>query len=635
MSLHQVWLLPALPAFAALLLLLTGRRQPGRGAWLACSATGAATVLAAAAAVTATRHPGQVVEANHVIAPIGAATVSAATRIDGLSAVLAVAVCVVSLLVQIYSTAYLRDDKRYPSYAGLVSLFSAAMLLVVVSGDLLELLVGWEVMGICSYFLIGHHWEEKPNTDAAISAFIVTRLGDLGFTAGIFVLGTAAGSFRIDTVLAHSYSHTTLVVAALLLIAGVVGKSAQFPLQTWLPDAMAGPTPVSALIHAATMVAAGVYVVARLYPVVAATAVPLDVLAVISAITMVFGALCALAQDDVKKVLAWSTVSQIAYMYGGLAVGGWAAGLFHLLTHAAFKALLFLAAGALIHAVHSNLLSDMGGLRRRMPVTFVTMTIGLAALAGLPPFSGFFSKDGVLDAAYAASYGAGAGVPVGRGFATIVLWSGLITAALTAAYATRLWLRAFFGHARKPGAHEPSLLMTVPLIVLAVPSLLIGLAHGAFTRWLPSPLGDKGLSFLADRQETLGEIRLAPGLTAVSSTVVVLGVLVVWLRWRSAGEAADPIPLPERTRAFLASGFGMHDLYMRVLVRPVRDTVARAVGAFDRTVVDGAVVGTGRTAIGFGGLLRFTQNGNVQIYATMLFVGVLAIAVLAIGVAGR
>jgi NADH-quinone oxidoreductase subunit L len=216
----------------------------------------------------------------------------------------------------------------------------------------------------------------------------------------------------------------------------------------------------------------------------------------------------------------------------------------------------------------------------------------------------------------------------------MVLWSGLVTAALTAAYATRLWLRAFFGHARKPGAHEPSLLMTVPLIVLAVPSLLVGFAHTAFTHWMPFPLAGKALSLLTERQETLGEISLAPGLTAVSSTVVLLGVLVVWLRWRVAGEAADPIPLPERTRAFLASGFGMHDLYMRALVRPVRDSVARVVGAFDKAVVDGAVVGTGRTAIGFGGLLRFTQNGNVQIYATMLFVGVLAIAVLAIGVAG-
>ena len=308
----------------------------------------------------------------------------------------------VALAVQLYSVDYLRGDPRYPSYVALVSLFTSAMLLVVAADDLLVLLVGWEVMGICSYFLIGHFWELAEARDGAVKAFLVTRLGDIGFLFGIFVLATAADTFRISEIqeLAGKDGLTTgtATLATLLLLCGVVGKSAQFPLHLWLPDAMAGPTPVSALIHAATMVAAGVFLVARLLAVFERAPATLAVLAVVAAITMVGSALAALAEEDVKRVLAWSTVSQLAYMLAGLAAGGYAAGVLLLVAHGAFKALLFLCAGALIHAVGSNLMSSMGGLRRALPVTFVTMTIGLAALAALPPLSGFFAKDAVLGA---------------------------------------------------------------------------------------------------------------------------------------------------------------------------------------------------------------------------------------------
>ena len=274
--------------------------------------------------------------------------------------------------MQIYSTGYLRDDPRYPSYAALVSLFTSAMLLVVYSGDLMVLLVGWEIMGICSYFLVGHYWETPEARAASLKAFLVTKLGDVPFLIGLFALAADAGTFRITgilgTVASGGLDHPTLI--ALLLLAGVAGKSAQFPLHTWLPDAMAGPTPVSALIHAATMVAAGIYFVARLLPVFAASAAALVVLAVMAAVTMVGSALAALAQDDIKRVLAYSTIGQLGYMTGALAVGDRGAAVFHLLSHGAFKALLFLAAGVIIHAAGTNSLaamSRMSGLRDAHP----------------------------------------------------------------------------------------------------------------------------------------------------------------------------------------------------------------------------------------------------------------------------
>jgi NADH-quinone oxidoreductase subunit L len=338
------------------------------------------------------------IDAATGLANFGSLHVTLALRVNAVAAAVAVMVCAVALAVQVYSIAYLHDDHRYGPYAAQVSLFTAAMLLVVVSGDLFLLLVGWEVMGLCSYLLIGHDRSLPEAPAAAVKAFLVTRVGDVGFLLGVIVLGVAAGSFRIADVLASAgqLGSGVRLAGCLLLLAGVAGKSAQFPLQTWLPDAMAGPTPISALIHAATMVAAGVYVVVRLFPLYAATPAALAVLGVVAAVTMLISGWTALAQDDLKRVLAWSTVSQLAYMTGALAVKSPDAALRHLLAHAAFKALLFLAAGAVIHAVLTNSMSAMGGLRRSMPVTFWSMTIGLFALAGVPPLSGFWTKEGVL-----------------------------------------------------------------------------------------------------------------------------------------------------------------------------------------------------------------------------------------------
>ncbi|MCI0686345.1 MAG: NADH-quinone oxidoreductase subunit L, partial [Sporichthyaceae bacterium] len=357
----------------------------GAGFFGICGA-GAALAIAL---VLATSVDG-LVETSHPIADFGGLVVTYGVYLTPAAAYVAVAVGAVALAVQVYSTTYLRGDERFGPYAAQVSLFTAAMLLVVVSGDLVALLVGWEVMGICSYLLIAHDRSLPEAPAAAVKAFLVTRIGDVGFLLGVAILGVRAGSFRLSDVLAPGVlDGTTVTLVCLLLLAGVAGKSAQFPLHTWLPDAMAGPTPISALIHAATMVAAGIYVTARLFPLFLSSPVALNVLAVMAAITMLLAALAATVQDDIKRVLAWSTVSQIAYMTGALAVGAPAAALFHLLTHAAFKALLFLAAGSVIHAVGTNLMSRMGGLRRSMPTTFWCTTIGVGALVGVPPLAGF------------------------------------------------------------------------------------------------------------------------------------------------------------------------------------------------------------------------------------------------------
>lgn len=444
-------LVPLLPFLGAFAGLAAGRRAPGFVRPLAVLPTLAAAALAVVVAVkqsggdTAVTAATQLTPTGNELLPI-----SLAFHLDGFAVLVAVLVGVVASCVQLYSTGYLRDDPRYASYASLVSLFTAAMLLVVYSDDLIVLLVGWEVMGICSYFLVGHYWEKAAARSASLKAFLVTKLGDVPFLIGILALASEAGTFRISTIVARltsslsdfELSHPTVI--ALLLLAGVAGKSAQFPLHSWLPDAMAGPTPVSALIHAATMVAAGVYFVARLLPVFTASAAALVVLGVLAAITMVGSALAALAQDDLKRVLAYSTIGQLGYMAGALAVGNRSAATFHLLSHGAFKALLFLTAGVAIAAAGTGSLAAMArmrGLKNRAPDAFWTMTIGLLALAAIPPFSGFFSKEAVLGAAEHAAFDPDQGIPAAAGW--VVLLAGLVTALLTASYATRLWLLAW------------------------------------------------------------------------------------------------------------------------------------------------------------------------------------------------
>jgi len=625
-------LLPAAPLVAALAGFLLPARS-SRALAAALGIGGTAIALAVATAMALAVRFDRPYETARDWVGFGDLTVTLGLRVDGAATLVALAVSVVALAVQVYSVAYLADDdpalpggsggmrphhnaRRYGPYAAQVSLFTAAMLLVVVAGDLILLLVGWEVMGICSYLLIAHDRRLPEAPAAAVKAFLVTRVGDVGFLLGVAVLGLAAGSFRIADVLAAlpEMSATTVTVAALLLLAGVAGKSALFPLHTWLPDAMAGPTPISALIHAATMVAAGIYVVTRLEPVFAAGDPALAVLGVLAVITILLGALAATAQDDLKRVLAWSTVSQIGYMAGALAVGAPEAALFHLLTHAAFKALLFLAAGSVIHAVGTTSMTAMGGLRRRMPVTFWCLTIGLGALVGLPPLAGFWSKEAVLHAA--SSTGAG-------WLPWLVYGVGLLTVAITAWYATRLWLRTFFGEPRSDRAacaHEPPATMTVPVSALAVPSALLGFAaFSDFFAWrLLLPATPERPSTLLPPQTYL--VHVGPE-AFIPMVVLASGVLAAWWIWR-ADPVGDPAAALGPLRPAFARAFWLDEVQHTLVVRPVR-ALARAVRAGDESAVDGVVEGTGRGAVGLGGRLIAAHRAGLPRAATAVLAGAL------------
>ncbi|WP_069884620.1 NADH-quinone oxidoreductase subunit 5 family protein [Streptomyces luteocolor] len=657
-------LVPLLPFLGAAAGLLLGRRVPGLVRPLAVLPTLTALVLAVLVAVRQGGGTGggtASLDAATELTPTGSVPIELALHIDGFAALVAVLVGVVASCVQIYSTGYLRDDPRYPSYAALVSLFTSAMLLVVYSGDLMVLLVGWEIMGICSYFLVGHYWETPEARAASLKAFLVTKLGDVPFLIGLFALAVDTGSFRITTILATvtdgGLDHPTPI--ALLLLAGVAGKSAQFPLHTWLPDAMAGPTPVSALIHAATMVAAGVYFVARLLPVFAASAAALVVLAVMAAVTMAGSALAALAQDDIKRVLAYSTIGQLGYMTGALAVGDRGAAVFHLLSHGAFKALLFLAAGVIIHAAGTNSLaamSRMKGLRDRIPDAYWTMTVALLALAAIPPFSGFFSKEAVLGAAEHTATGHAESVPTAAGW--IVLVAGLLTALLTAAYATRLWLLAFHGRgAEAPDHGKQPVAMTAVLWVLAVPSLAFGLSVGVLPDWfdghsltptLTTSVLGTGLALVgglvtygAWRHTTALAARVPMGAVAVSAdgdgglveAEAIATHAPAYGDVASAPDPADPGRLllgPLHRHA--AVGFHLDAVYAALFVRPVQAS-ARLVRFLDRAVVDTYVRGAGAAPRWLGTAVRRAQTGNVQTYLSALLAGTVVLAVAAVLVA--
>ncbi|WP_432099448.1 NADH-quinone oxidoreductase subunit 5 family protein [Streptomyces sp. WAC 04229] len=653
-------LVPLLPFLGAAAGLLLGRTAPGFVRPLAVLPTLAA--LGLAVLVASRQGGGRAVDAATELTPTGSVPVELALHIDGFAALVAVLVGTVATCVQIYSTGYLRDDPRYPSYAALVSLFTSAMFLVVYSGDLMVLLVGWEIMGICSYFLVGHYWETPEARAASLKAFLVTKLGDVPFLIGLLALATEAGSFRITRILGAvangSLDHPTLI--ALLLLAGVAGKSAQFPLHTWLPDAMAGPTPVSALIHAATMVAAGVYFVARLLPLFEASRAAMVVLAVMAAVTMVGSALAALAQDDIKRVLAYSTIGQLGYLTGALAAGDRGAAVFHLLTHGAFKALLFLAAGVIIHAAGTNSLaamSRMHNLRDRVPDAYWTMSVALLALAAIPPFSGFFSKESVLGAAEHVATGHTEHAPGAAGWTVLV--AGLITALLTAAYATRLWLLAFRGRgAEAPDHGRQPVVMNAVLWVLAIPSLALG---GLAFRLLPDWFDGRDLT------PTLTTSVLGTG-------VALIGGIVTYAAWRHTTSFASRVPLgavaahPEGDAALVeaeaiashepaygdvasapdpsdpgrlllgplhrhaAAGFHLDAVYSTLFVRPVQ-AGASLVRFLDREVVDTYVRGAGALPRWLGAAVRRAQTGNVQTYVSALLAGTVVLAVAAVLVA--
>ncbi len=527
-------------------------------------------------------------------------------RVDGVSAGMTVVVSLVALCVQVYSIGYLHGEEpesigRYFSWH---ALFVFAMQSLVLAPNLLQLFMGWELVGLCSYLLIGYYWRKAEAGKASLKAFWVTKFGDSFLLLGLVLLVVATGSFGWDIPADIDPAMGTAI--ALLLFIGAMAKAAQMPLHVWLPDAMAGPTPVSALLHAATMVAAGVYIVVRGWPIFEASETTLTVMVWVGSITAFLGGCFALLQDDIKKLLAFSTCSQLGYMMAALGAGSMSAGYFHLTTHAFFKALLFLAAGALIHAVHSNDMSKMGGLLKKMPVTFVLWTLGALALAGFPGVSGFFSKDLVLEALH---HGAGDN-PMMWG-PLILLLGGVL---ITALYMTRSVARVFFGEPADPNAHphRPPRSMLLPMLVLAVPSLAIGFYVGDFQ----SLVGLPGYSATEMLSHFVGLPAIGVGLAL---TGFALGVYE-----HKKGPLPAPAGLGDWLRARPLDTFYEWAWNNAVLV------FARGVAWTDRYVIDALMNLVGWTAVVGGDKARRIQTGRTADYVWAIGAGVLVLAAFAI-----
>jgi NADH-quinone oxidoreductase subunit L len=630
------WLIPVVPFVSFLVIVLVGRRMPMRGAEIGVLAVGISFVMSILVFLDFVGD-AETVEKSVTWFSLESFRLELGMNVDGLAAMMFVVVTTVSLLVHVYSLGYMAHEPRFTWYFAALSLFTGSMLNLVIANNLIQLLVGWELVGICSYLLIGHWWEEKTNSDAAIKAFITTKTADVPFLFGIFVMIAAAGTGNIggvtEAVEGGEISTTVLTVGALLLFGGAIGKSAQFPLHVWLPDAMAGPTPVSALIHAATMVVAGVYMVGRLFTVFQGSEQAILVVAAIGAITMLIAALLAVVQDDIKRVLAYSTVSQLGYMMAALGIGAFTAAFFHLFTHAFFKALLFLGAGSIIHAVHSNNMSEMGGLRKAMPTTFWTFLIGSAALAGIPPLAGFWSKDEIIADAFRNSH-------------EIVWVVAIVTAMLTAFYMTRaVWLTFGGGYRGQGHPHESPRVMTIPLVILAALSVVVGFFGAPFTGG-----GFRELVHFGEEAHLAGFDFALAGLSVGLALVGILAGTALYRRYRDR----DPVYRLGPLHTFLERKYYLDDIYLKGIVRPIQYPIARftnwtntyvldglvngfawltrkfgdGTDAVDRNLVDGAV---NRVAIGAGwtgGLLRYIQSGNVQRYAVILFAGVTILAVI-------
>jgi len=622
-------LIPLLP-FAAFVIIglfeLSGRGLHERAHWIAVPAVLGSLVFSFVAfGSVLSGGPRDLTFFNWAIS--GTFQASIGIHIDALTAVMLLLVTIVSSAVQIYTIGYMHGDRGYARFFAYIGLFTFSMLMLVMASNLLQLYIFWEAVGLCSYLLISH-WYERPSAAAAASkAFIVNRVGDFGFSLGIFLIFTLVGSLDYDKVFAELPKHVgeTISVAgveigvvtliSLLLFTGAMGKSAQFPLHVWLPDAMEGPTPISALIHAATMVTAGVFMMARLVPIFNLSPAAMGVAAVIGAATALFAATIAVTQNDIKRVVAYSTVSQLGYMVMACGLGASVAGIFHLLTHGAFKALLFLCCGSVIHALSGEQdLRKMGGLKSHLPVTYRTFYIGALALAGVPPLAGFFSKDEILFRAF-VSGGAG-----------IFFWGvGIVTAFLTAFYSFRLIYTVFHGPSKvEPKAmkhlHESPAVMTVPLIVLAFLSVTVG--------WTGLPIhGFNGIEavlgpVLAPQEQTESPSALLVPLMLVSIVVAVAGWMTA--RYFYLTQPELPKRLAERVAALYRLSLNkwyVDELYDRIFVRP---TIRMANGLWrevDVRMIDGVVNGVGWSALAWAGAMRRIQSGQLQHYALVMALG--------------
>ncbi|MGA8024358.1 MAG: NADH-quinone oxidoreductase subunit L [Candidatus Acidiferrales bacterium] len=571
-----------------------------------------------------------------------------ALQVDQLTLVMLFVVTFVSLLVHIYSTGYMAHEEGYYRFFSYLNLFVFFMLTLVLAANVVLMFVGWEGVGLCSYLLIGFWFLKQSAISAGKKAFITTRIGDFGFTIGILLLFWTFRSVDFRAVFQQAANMSVeafapagvLTIICLLLFTGAIGKSAQLPLYVWLPDAMEGPTPVSALIHAATMVTAGVYMVARMNPLFSRAPFAMFIVALVGAVTAFYAATIGLMQTDIKKVLAYSTVSQLGYMFLGLGVGSYAAGIFHLMTHAFFKGLLFLAAGSVIHAMGGDQeMPHMGGLRTKIPITFWTMFIATFAIAGIPGFAGFFSKDEILDAARSGPH------------ANIWLWLlGLIGAGLTSFYMFRLIFLTFFGKPRydehKVHVHESPHNMTVPLIILAILSTIGGwvaaphLVGGpdyfsnflspVFTAYAPaSAIGPEA------PKESAG-IMLLYALTGWPVIIALLGLLIAW--WFYIKSPDTPKKLAQTLRApytLILHKYYVDELYNAAIIQPLLWISTNVLWhVIDEGVIDGTVNGTARVARESGSQLREIQSGNARTYASWVVIGAVGVTLLMLGLWG-
>ncbi|MGA7280440.1 MAG: NADH-quinone oxidoreductase subunit L [Acidimicrobiia bacterium] len=639
-----------LPLVAFLLILAFGKKLRYHGAELAIGALAINSLWALILFLT-NMTEGVLSTTTFEIARIGSGLVfELGWVVDGLSIMMYFLVSVVGLFVFIYAVGYMHGDVRVEWFFAAFSLFAGSMLILVGAPNLIQMIIGWEGVGLASYLLIGFYWEDLDNVRAGNKAFMTNKVADVGLILGTIILGVSVGSFDFATLNQAAVTgvqalSAVAVVGGALLFFGAMGKSAQFPLHIWLPDAMAGPTPVSALMHAATMVTAGIYLMARTFPLfqnMAQSARP--VMIAVGAITLFALGLLALTADDIKKVLAYSTVSQLGYMMTAVAAGGYTAGLFHLFTHAFFKALLFLGAGSVIHAVHSNNMSDMGGLRKYMPTTYWTFVAGSLALAGIIPFAGFWSKDEIL-------------ATVGDNGYTAVMWIAIAGAFVTAFYMARAIALTFHGEYKGHGhPHESPRVMTGPLVALAIPSILFGLFNipgveipgiGNFTEWLAVravPMGDH-------HAEAINW-----GLAAVGLIAAFGGLVAGWLIYskdRKTQKERDSFEIPvlypllrrkyyidDVADGLVAATMGPVARFINWTNTYIIDAIVNGVamlikglgsfiyGIVDQRGIDGFFNGLSAAADGAGSALRKLQTGRVQQYAASFVGGALVLIVL-------
>lgn len=620
------WLIPLIPALSTFILAVFGQKLPKRYvSFQACFAVFASFVVSVISffGLLQISHESYPLVKNFFSwISVGSFNANLSLQLDPLSAVMAMVVSGVGFIIHVYSVGYMAEDKGFTRYFTYLNLFTFSMLLLVMASNIVLMFVGWEGVGLCSYLLIGFWFEKHSAASAGKKAFIVNRIGDAGFLLGIFFIFIHIGSGEFTAINealgggAISQGLATLI--AILLFVGATGKSAQIPLYVWLPDAMEGPTPVSALIHAATMVTAGVYMVARMNLLYSLSGTASQIVAVVGAVTAIYAATMALTQNDIKRVLAYSTISQIGYMFIGCGVGAYAAGMFHLYTHAFFKSLLFLAAGSVMHALSGELnMKKMGGLRKYLPITYPTFLVGAIAIAGIPFLSGFFSKDAILTAAYANKY--------------YFVWAlGILGAVLTAFYMFRLIFLTFHGKERidpevKKHIHESPPVMTIPLVILALFSVIAGYVG------MPVVVG-KNLNFfghflepvLRGAHEAHISLDLEWILIGISVGVALLGIILAWIFYIKSPK------IPERLAArfpriykLLYNKYYMDEIYDAAFVNPMVRGSETIYDKFDLKVIDGAVNGTA-SATGFSGkILSYLQSGLIKDYALIFLLGVI------------